>query len=72
VQAVCKILRHGYNSTNKGQMAETNRQQLERELGDLAHAVARMEDAQDVSRLAINEKRKSKPERILPYLHHQG
>ena len=53
-------------------MAETNRQQLERELGDLAHAVARMEDAQDVSRLAINEKRKSKPERILPYLHHQG
>ncbi len=71
VQAACKILRHGYDSTNNGQMSETNRQQLQRELGDLLHAVERMARCGDVQRLAIEDRRKSKPAKIRPFLHHQ-
>lgn len=72
VQAACKVLRHGYESTNPlFSMAETNRQALERELGDLGHAASRMEKAADINPLAIRARAASKPERIKPYLHHQ-
>src|ERR1700688_4690436 len=77
VQAACKILRHGYESTNPNEVVdddhlpETNRGALERELGDLAHAQKRMEEAHDLSPHAIDQRRMSKPERIEPYLHHQ-
>lgn len=77
VQAACKILRHGYESTNPkavtpdDEFPETNRQGIERELGDLQHALLRMERAGDVSPQRIVERQNSKPERIKPYLHHQ-
>lgn len=71
-QIACKILRHGYESDNPVlQNQETNRRALERELGDLGHAVRRMEKAADINPLAIRARAASKPERILPYLHHQ-
>lgn len=72
IQAACKILRHGYDSNNKGQLAETNRQTLERELGDVSHAAARMETAADINPLVVRARAASKAERIAPYLHHQG
>ena len=73
IQAACKILRHGFASTNPTvPNSETNRQALERELGDLGHAVRRMEAAADVNPLVITARAASKPERILPYLHHQS
>lgn len=76
IQAACKILRHGYESHNPtlerpDVRPETNRQMLERELGDLGHAAARMEKAADINPLAIQARAASKPERIKPYLHHQ-
>ncbi len=77
IQAACKILRHGYESTNpkaitpEDENPETNRAALEREIGDLGHAVARMEKAADINPLAIRARAASKPARILPYLHHQ-
>lgn len=72
VQAACKILRHGYESTNpKVVDCETNRKALQRELGDLQHAILRMEEAEDVSTYAITTRRLEKPARIKPYLHHQ-
>jgi len=49
-QAACKILRHGYESTNPKAITpieedpETNRSALERELGDLLHAARRLSD----------------------------
>lgn len=72
VQAACKILRHGYESDNSGLNRENNRQALERELGDLGHAIRRMEIAADLNPLAIAARAASKPERIKPYLHHQA
>lgn len=72
VQSACKILRHGYESYNPTvPNSESNRQALERELGDLEHAVRRMEIATDLNPLAIAALAASKPERIKPYLHHQ-
>lgn len=72
IKAAAKILRHGYDSDNKGQMKENNRRQLEKELGDVEHAVRRMEDAHDIEPGAIDEGAKIKAVSILPYLHHQG
>lgn len=77
-QAACKILRHGYESTNpkaitpEDENPETNRSALERELGDIIHALKRMQIAKDVSEMRIDDRAQSKPKRILPYLHHQG
>jgi hypothetical protein len=76
VQAACKTLRHGYESANPkaaiGRQGETNREALERELGDLSHAVNRMGDADDINQSAIASRAESKPQHILPFLHHQG
>jgi hypothetical protein len=73
IQAGTKILRHGYEGHNPTvPNSETNREMLERELGDLEHALIRMELARDVSATKIAERAASKPERILPYLHHQA
>lgn len=72
VQSTCKILRHGYESKNpKAHDSETNRQALERELGDVLHAIKRMTMAGDLTRERIEERAESKPSHILPYLHHQ-
>jgi NTP pyrophosphatase (non-canonical NTP hydrolase) len=71
IQAVAKILRHGYESDNFGRLPETNREALERELGDLGHAAKRMESAGDINPRTIAARAASKPERIRPYLHHQ-
>lgn len=78
IQAVCKTLRHGYESTNPkkflvpGENPETNRQMLEREMGDLMHALNRCINAADLARGEIDVRAASKPGRISPYLHHQG
>ena len=72
VQAACKILRHGYESTNPTVTnGETNRTALERELGDMAHAMTRMANADDINPWEVERRRLSKPAKILPYLHHQ-
>lgn len=71
VQAACKVLRHGYESDNHGDLPETNRRALERELGDLSHAARRMQEAGDLDAETIRARESSKQQRILPYLHHQ-
>jgi hypothetical protein len=74
IHVVCKILRHGYESTNPRATTdpeETNREMLQREIGDLFHAYDRMRDASDVINAEIEERRRSKPDSILRYLHHQ-
>lgn len=70
-QAVCKILRHGYESNNRGKLPETNREALTRELGDLMHVIGRMRTAGDVDGSAIDARSLSKAEHCAPYLHHQ-
>lgn len=72
-QVICKILRHGLESRNpKISNSETNREALQRELGDLLHAYTRCTDAGDLNGAEVEERRISKPGRILPYLHHQA
>jgi len=72
IQAGCKILRHGYESTNpKVPLSQTNRQDIERELGDLLHALTRLCMAGDLNGAEIERRRDSKPAHIAPYLHHQ-
>jgi MazG nucleotide pyrophosphohydrolase domain len=71
IQVACKILRHGYDSDNKGQLQETNRRSLERELGDVRYIVAEMIDACDLASGKILNAAMKKSERIKPYLHHQ-
>lgn len=72
IQAGCKVLRHGYESNNKGALHETNRQRVQRELGDLWHSLGRMAAASDLDREIIADQSEYKAESILPYLHHQG
>ena len=71
IQAVSKILRHGYESynpldTNK----ETNRTLLEKELGDLQEAKRIMLAADDIHDSNIKIYAQSKYERVKQYLHH--
>lgn len=69
VQAVAKILRHGYDSYHHG---VDNRNQLEKELGDLKHALIMMYDAEDISIAQVARYAAKKKLKIGKYLHHQG
>ena len=69
VQAIGKILRHGYDS--RYEAGQTNREQLELELGDLEVIVCKMLDARDISSKNMETRIKLKTEKIKKYLHHQ-
>lgn len=72
-QAIGKILRHGYESYNpRSQSGVTNREMLERELGDVRHAMFRMCEAGDFSDDRICGFARCKAEKVRAYLHHQG
>jgi NTP pyrophosphatase (non-canonical NTP hydrolase) len=71
-QAIGKILRLGYEGKHPAALyATTNRTQLEKELGDVQHAISRMAEAGDISseRVALNQEHKAQT--ITQYLHHQ-
>src|SRR5262249_326621 len=72
-QAIGKILRHGYTSVDptKNEPKPNNRQALERELGDGMAAVQLMDDACDLSGIAIARHKQKKLGRVTKYLHHQ-
>lgn len=73
VQAIGKILRHGYESYNPedGWAGLSNRRALERECGDVRHAMIRMCEARDLREEAIHEFADRKALRVAEYLHHQ-
>lgn len=71
--AIGKVLRHGYESTDPTKlMSRTNRKNLERECGDVRHAMLRLCGAGDLSKAAIHERADEKARLIQPYLHHQA
>jgi MazG nucleotide pyrophosphohydrolase domain len=75
-QAIGKILRHGYDSRNANLDTETeyapdNRADLERELGDVVHAMNLLLDSGDVHSDVIVRRTLFKASTIKPYLHHQ-
>jgi NTP pyrophosphatase (non-canonical NTP hydrolase) len=68
-QAIGKILRHGYNSRHPAG-GETNRETLERELGDVLYAMLTLCRKGDVQEESLEEWAKKKHSKIEQYLHH--
>lgn len=71
IQAVQKILRHGYESYNPFDSTKTtNRSLLEKELGHVAFAKWMLVDEQDVSGYNIEKHKIEKNKSIKQWLHH--
>lgn len=72
IQVIGKILRHGLRSYNPHDKAQTsNRQLLEKELGDVLYACTLLCESNDLDWLVIDDWREAKADRVIPYLHHQ-
>ena len=63
IQIIGKIQRHGYESFNPNTGPPDNRALLEKELGDVFHAVERMIWADDLDEDEIGRHQKEKPGR---------
>ena len=68
-QAIGKILRHGYESRHPDG-GQTNRESLERELGDVHHAIQRLCVRSDLNEKNILERSTVKGIKIGKYMHH--
>ncbi len=68
-QAIGKILRHGYQSTHPDG-GPTNRQSLERELGDVQYAISSLCSRSELNERQITISKANKAESITQYLHH--
>jgi NTP pyrophosphatase (non-canonical NTP hydrolase) len=72
IQAIGKILRHGYESYNPDDVdAGENRVQLCKEIADIEYAVTLMLDAGDIDRGQISIYREIAEAKKPRYLHHQ-
>lgn len=72
IQAIGKILRHGYEDYSPFDETKTsNRINLEREIGDVIFATKLLDNDKQISLLDCNLEAKSKEDRVKPYLHHQ-
>jgi len=70
IQAITKILRHGYDSYNPCESAGlSNRQHLEREIGHVDAAFNLM--GHDISTNAVHKYSIKKSKEVKKYLHHQ-
>ena len=69
--AIGKILRHGYGSCHPDG-GPFNRENLEKELGDVLFAIQLMTDNGDLSYFEIEEHKREKRNRVSEYLHHQN
>ena len=69
-QVIGKILRHGYESTHPDG-GPTNRQALEKELGDVRNAERMMIEANDLAPHQIQQRAHEKAQTIGQFLHHQ-
>jgi len=73
IQAIGKIMRHGYDSSNPHDPTHTeNRALLEKELGDVTFAIQLMERNCDVQQSSIDAWKDRKHANVWKYLHHQG
>ena len=71
VQAIGKVLRHGFESTHPDG-GPTNREALERECGDVYHAIWRLIGAGDIDGNGMSQRADDKAKSVVRYLHHQG
>lgn len=71
LQIIGKIKRHGYNSVNPTiPEIPTNREMLEKELGDLQFCINWLKANNDVSKSAVASFEVAKSESIKKWLHH--
>lgn len=71
-QAIGKILRHGYSSTNPiVPDSPDNRAQLTKELGDVQCAIKLLCSAGDLEKPLIKTAAKSKLKSVIRWMHHQ-
>lgn len=71
IQAIGKVLRHGYESTHPDG-GPTNRETLERECGDVRHAMIRLCDTGDLNKQRIHDCADIKGKTVSKYLHHSA
>lgn len=72
IQAIGKILRHGYEAYSPfDETQTTNRESLERELGDISAALKLLIDAEDLNEKSIQDSYSNKLNNVKQYLHHQ-
>ena len=71
IQAIGKILRHGYESRNPFEPHSSNRQNLEKECGDVSYAIRAIANAGDIDSESIARWERTKEKKVKPYLHHQ-
>lgn len=72
MKAIGKILRHGYESHNPDDPAHSgNRRDLEKELGDVFHAVELLTEAGDLLAHRIAIAHAAKRASVRQYMHHQ-
>jgi NTP pyrophosphatase (non-canonical NTP hydrolase) len=72
LQAIGKILRHGYESYNPVvDTGMTNRRELEQELGDVYAAIQMLGEANDVSEHAVGQRMIEKKRTVKQWMHHQ-
>ncbi len=73
VQAIGKIMRHGYESRYPfAEAAKTNRQDLEKELGDVLAAIEILTRSRDLDEDAIAGHRNDKACKVHVYMHFQA
>ena len=69
IQAVTKILRHGYESYHPNEPTKSNKVRLQEELADLLAVASMLDDAREITvpgyLIAISKEKKKK------YTHHQ-
>ena len=70
IQAVSKILRHGYESHNPTYHSMSNRLHLMEELGHVYNAIDMLVKTEDLNIYDINTFRLNKAETVKEYLHH--
>jgi len=70
IQAIGKILRHGYESTHP-RGGPTNRKSLENEIAHVKFIITQMQSMCDVNIYNIENEVIRKKEKIKKYLHHQ-
>ena len=71
MQAIGKVLRHSYESRHPDG-GPTNREALERECGDVYHAIWRLIGAGDIDGNGMSQRADDKAKSVVRYLHHQG
>lgn len=71
VQAVAKVLRHGYGSFHPRRKVN-NQESLSREIADFGAVVQMMVEAGDIDMGELRRMEKSKRKRVLKYTYHQA